>query len=217
VITIVDYGMGNLGAVLNMFKRIGAPAVITGDPRQVAQAEKILLPGVGAFDAAMKRINTSGLREVLDRKAQVEKVPMLGICLGMQLLTRGSEEGSEPGLGWIAADTRRFPAQPGLKVPHMGWNLVWQAQPHPLTSELPPEPRFYFVHSYYVQVDDPRDSLLRTHYGLDFDAAIGRGNIMGAQFHAEKSHRFGMTLLANFARLRNSIGIDRPATTDVST
>ena len=201
MITIVDYGMGNLGAVLNMFKRIGAPAVITGDPEKVARAEKILLPGVGAFDAAMKRINTSGLREVLEHKARTEQVPLLGICLGMQLLTRGSEEGQEPGLGWIAADTRRFPALPGLKVPHMGWNLVRPSQTHPLTEDLPPEPRFYFVHSFYVQVDDPRDSLLRAHYGLDFDAAVGHGNIQGAQFHAEKSHRFGMKLLGNFARM----------------
>lgn len=201
MITIVDYGMGNLGAVRNMFKRIGVPAVITGDPVEVARAQKILLPGVGAFDAAMKRINASGLREVLERKAQVERVPVLGICLGMQLLTRGSEEGSEPGLGWIAADTRRFPALPGIKVPHMGWNLAQPTQPHPLTAELPPDPRFYFVHSFYVHVDDPHDSLLRTHYGVDFDAAIAHGNILGAQFHAEKSHRFGMKLLHNFARM----------------
>lgn len=149
----------------------------------------------------MKRINASGLREVLDRKAKVERVPILGICLGMQLLTRGSEEGTEQGLGWIAADTRRFPTQPGLKVPHMGWNVVQATQSHPLTADLPPDPRFYFVHSFYVHVDDTRDSLLRAHYGLDFDAAIAHGNIHGAQFHAEKSHRFGMKLLGNFARL----------------
>jgi imidazole glycerol-phosphate synthase subunit HisH len=201
VITIVDYGMGNLGSILNMFKRIGASARITADPAALRDAEKILLPGVGAFDAAMKRINSSGLREVLERKARTERVPLLGICLGMQLLTRGSEEGTEPGLGWIAADTKRFPSLPGLKVPHMGWNLVQPAQPHALTRDLPPEPRFYFVHSYHVQADNAADRLLRTHYGVDFDAAIAHDNIMGAQFHAEKSHRFGMALLGNFARL----------------
>lgn len=201
MITIVDYGMGNLGAVLNMFKRIGAPARISADLGCVRDATKIVLPGVGAFDAAMQRINGSGLRETLEQKALVERVPLLGICLGMQLLTRGSDEGSEPGLGWIAADTRRFPAMPDLKVPHMGWNVVQPTRAHPLTANLPTESRFYFVHSYCVHVDDPGDSLLRAHYGLPFDAAIGRGNIMGAQFHAEKSHRYGMTLLTNFAGL----------------
>lgn len=201
MITIVDYGMGNLGAVLNMFKRIGARARIAATLDEVRGAERLVLPGVGAFDAAMQRINGSGLREVLEHKARVERVPLLGICLGMQLLTRGSEEGTEPGLGWIAAATRRFAPLPGLKVPHMGWNVVRPTRPHPLTDGLPPEPRFYFVHSYHVQVDDPRDSLLRAHYGVDFDAAIGHDNIVGAQFHAEKSHRFGMALLANFARM----------------
>lgn len=201
MITIVDYGMGNLGAVLNMFKRIGVPARISGDPVCVGSAEKILLPGVGAFDAAMRCINASGLREALERQALVNRVPVLGICLGMQLLTRGSEEGQEPGLGWIAADTRRFPARPSLKVPHMGWNLVHRTQGHALTAGLPPESRFYFVHSYFVQADDPANTLLRANYGLDFDAAIVRDNIVGAQFHPEKSHRFGMTLLANFARM----------------
>lgn len=201
MITIVDYGMGNLGAVLNMFRRIGAPARISSELGAVRSASKLLLPGVGAFDAAMKRINDSGLREVLDHKALVEKAPVMGICLGMQLLTRGSEEGREAGLGWIAADTRRFPALPGLKVPHMGWNLVHPTQEHALTRDLPPEPRFYFVHSFYVQTDEPRASLLRCHYGLDFDAAIGQGNVLGVQFHAEKSHRFGMKLLDNFARM----------------
>jgi glutamine amidotransferase len=201
VITIVDYGMGNLGAVLNMFKRVGAPARISADLGCVREATKIVLPGVGAYDAAMKRINEGGLREVLEQKARVERVPLLGICLGMQLLTRGSDEGSEPGLGWIAADTRRFPALQDLKVPHMGWNVVQPTRDHPLTANLPADSRFYFVHSYFVHVDDPADSLLRTHYGVDFDAAIAHGNIMGAQFHAEKSHRFGMTLFSNFAGL----------------
>jgi glutamine amidotransferase len=201
MITIVDYGMGNLGAVQNMLRYIGVPARISGEPDVVARASRILLPGVGAFDAAMQRINASGLRSVLEHKARVDRVPVLGICLGMQLLTRGSEEGSEPGLGWIAADTRRFPALPSLKVPHMGWNLVLPTRDHSLTAELPPEPRFYFVHSYCVQVDDPSHCLLRSRHGIDFDAAIGHDNIVGAQFHPEKSHRFGMKLLANFASM----------------
>ncbi len=201
MITVIDYGIGNLGSIRNMFKRIGAAAEVTSDLDRIAAAEKILLPGVGAFDVAMERINASELRTVLDRKALEEKIPILGICLGMQLLTRGSEEGRSPGLGWIAAETKRFPALPGLKVPHMGWNLVRQMRPNPLTADLSSEARFYFVHSYYVQADDAGDSILRAHYGLDFDAAVHRGNIYGAQFHPEKSHRFGMQLLTNFAKL----------------
>lgn len=201
MIAIVDYGMGNLGSIQNMFKRIGAAAQVTSDADVLARASKILLPGVGAFDSAMQRINDSGLREVLDRKALHERVPTLGICLGMQLLTRGSDEGQLPGLGWLGATTRRFPTIAGLKVPHMGWNLVTPIQPSPLTAGLPAESRFYFVHSYCVQVDDERDSVLKTHYGVTFDAAVAHGNIYGAQFHPEKSHRFGMQLLANFAGL----------------
>jgi imidazole glycerol-phosphate synthase subunit HisH len=201
MITIVDYGMGNLGAVQNMLRYIGVPSCVTGDPEAVAKAERILLPGVGAFDAAMLRIDASGLRAVLDHKALVQKVPTLGICLGMQLLTRGSEEGQAVGLGWIPAQARRFKPQPGLKVPHMGWNLVRATRQHPLTDQLPAEPRFYFVHSYCVQVEDPQHSLLRATHGEEFDAAIGMDNIVGAQFHPEKSHRFGMKLLANFARM----------------
>lgn len=201
MITIVDYGMGNLGSIQNMFKRIGAAAVISGDPELVGRAEKILLPGVGSFDNAMLRIDESGLREVLDRKALVERVPVLGICLGMQLLTRSSEEGSRPGLGWIAASAVRFPALPGLKVPHMGWNDVLPTRDSALTRDLPEEVRFYFVHSYCVQVDREENEILRTTYGVDFAAAIQHGNIYGAQFHPEKSHRFGMQLLKNFASL----------------
>jgi len=201
MITIVDYGMGNLGSIRNMFKRIGVAADVAGRVDAVARARKILLPGVGAFDSAMQRIADSGLRDVLDHKALQERVPILGICLGMQLLTRSSEEGRLPGLGWIQAATRRFPALPGLKVPHMGWNLVTPTRPSALTASLPEESRFYFVHSFYVQVDDARDSVLQAHYGIDFDAAVAHDNIYGAQFHPEKSHRFGMQLLANFANL----------------
>jgi glutamine amidotransferase len=201
MITVVDYGIGNLGSIRNMFKRIGAAAEVTSDLDRISDAKKILLPGVGAFDVAMERINATELRALLDRKALEERVPILGICLGMQLLTRGSDEGSMPGLGWIPAETKRFPALSGLKVPHMGWNLVRQARPSALTTDLSSEARFYFVHSYYVHADDPADSILRAHYGIDFDAAVHRGNIYGAQFHPEKSHRFGMQLLTNFAKL----------------
>lgn len=201
MITIVDYGMGNLGSIKNMFKRIGVSAVVSGDLVTISAASKLLLPGVGAFDKAMERINSDGLRQVLDRKALEERVPVLGICLGMQLLTKSSEEGTSSGLGWIAAKASRFPVISGLKVPHMGWNVVIPTQESPLIKELPEASRFYFVHSYCVQVEDEGDSLLKTDYGLRFDSAIQHDNIYGCQFHPEKSHKFGMKLLENFARL----------------
>jgi len=202
MITIVNYGMGNLGSMLNMFKRIGVKARIESDPDVLHGSEKLVLPGVGAFDAAMQRINAvPGLREVLEHKALTECVPIMGVCLGMQLLTRSSEEGQLAGLAWIPGVTRRFPRQERLKVPHMGWNVAHPNTPSIITTGLDSEPRYYFVHSYYVQVDDPTHSLMRTHYGLDFDSAIGRDNIYGVQFHPEKSHRFGMQILKNFAEL----------------
>lgn len=201
MIAIIDYGMGNLGSVLNMLKRIGAEAKVTSDFGEILRAQKLILPGVGAFDTAMVRINSSQLREVLEKKGLKENVPTLGICLGMQLLTNGSEEGTVPGLGWVPGFTRRIPASPGLKVPHMGWNSVTATRPSPLTRDLPPEARFYFVHSYAVQVQEKQDSILSATHGITFDAAIQRGNVFGAQFHPEKSHRFGMHLLKNFANL----------------
>lgn len=200
-IVVVDYGMGNLGSILNMFKRIGVKAAATSDPNEISRAEKLLLPGVGAFDAAMSRIHDRGLRNVLDHKATVERVPVLGICLGMQLLTRSSEEGNLAGLGWLAASAHRFPSNGTLKVPHMGWNLTTKGKVDPLTKDLPADARFYFVHSYYVRADLEEDVVLHSNYGLPFVSAIGRSNIWGAQFHPEKSHKFGMKLLENFANL----------------
>jgi len=202
MIIIVNYGMGNLGSMLNMFRRIGVKADIESDPAAIQQAEKLVLPGVGAFDTAMNCINTvPGLREVLDQKALIENVPILGVCLGMQLITGSSEEGTVPGLGWIPGVSTRFPKQDGLKVPHMGWNVALPNTPSFLTALVGEAPRYYFVHSYCVHVDDPAHSLMRTHYGIDFDSAIGRDNIYGVQFHPEKSHRFGMQILKNFAEL----------------
>jgi glutamine amidotransferase len=199
MIVIVDYGMGNLGSIVNMFKKVGVKAEISGDPEIIAKAPKLLLPGVGAFDRAMERINELGLKPILDEQALVVKKPILGICLGMQLLTRGSEEGKLSGLGWVPADTIKFPSMPGLRIPHMGWNLVETTTLSPLTAHLPEESRFYFVHSYHVQVDDARHSMLKCQYGVSFDAAVQNDNIFGAQFHPEKSHNFGMQLFKNFA------------------
>ncbi len=204
MITIVDYGMGNLGSVQNMFRRIGVAVQVTSNLTDIENAEKILLPGVGAFGAAMKRIEEGGFRAVLDKKAMQDKIPVLGICLGMQLLTQGSEEAPESGLGWIDAETKKFKFElnSGLKVPHMGWNSVIKKNPSPLTDPLSDEAKFYFVHSYFVKVKTASDCLMQAHYGLDFDAVITNGtNIFGAQFHPEKSHKFGMNLLANFAAI----------------
>ena len=201
MITIVDYGMGNLGSIKNMFKRIGVSTVLAADLEAIEKSDKLVLPGVGNFDQAMKRINSSDLREILDRKALVERIPILGICLGMQLLTQSSEEGTLLGLGWIKAATRRFPKTSKLKVPHMGWNIVSPVRESPISKNLPDEIRFYFVHSFYVQVENEEDSILKAHYGINFDAAIQHGNIFGAQFHPEKSHKFGRQFLTNFANL----------------
>jgi glutamine amidotransferase len=199
----VDYGMGNLGSVLNMFKRIGVESRISSDLTEIEQASKLLLPGVGSFDAAMNRINQGGFREILDKKAKIEKVPILGICLGMQLLTNSSEEGKEKGLGWIPAKTLafRFNPEQNLKIPHMGWNIAYPSSKSKLTENFVEESRFYFVHSYYVQVENEANSILKSNYGLKFDSGIEMGNIYGAQFHPEKSHKFGMRFLESFARI----------------
>lgn len=201
-ILIVDYGMGNIGSLINMFRRVGAEAEVAGDAASVARARKLLLPGVGAFDAAMERMAALGLDDAL-RKRAAEGVPVLGICLGMQLLTNSSEEGNRSGLGLIPAKTKRFPRDPSLKVPHMGWNVVRSVRPSGLTDWMrdEEETRFYFVHSYAVHVEQSRDCLLTARYGIEFAAAINRGNVYGAQFHPEKSHRFGMSLLSAFAAL----------------
>jgi imidazole glycerol-phosphate synthase subunit HisH len=200
MITIINYGIGNLGSVANMFKRLNVECEITNRIEQILSAKKLLLPGVGSFDQAMKCLNEGGFREALDQKALIERVPILGICLGMQLLTRKSEEGQLPGLGWIAADTIKF-TKTSLKVPHMGWNIVQPTTPSPLTKDLPQESRFYFVHSYRVHVDNEHNSILKCTYGVTFDAAIQKDNIYGAQFHPEKSHKYGMQLLKNFAEI----------------
>ena len=200
MITIVDYAMGNLGSISNMLKKVGAVSEITCDPARIAGAEKLILPGVGAFDAGMRNLRDSGFVPALSRRVLEDRVPVLGICLGMQLMTDGSEEGTEPGLSWVPAHALRFkPSDPALKVPHMGWNRVQPNRPDPLLHELADDVRFYFVHSYYVSCADPSHVLLNANYGERFDAAFRCGNIWGVQFHPEKSHRFGMQLLRNFA------------------
>lgn len=204
MVHIIDYGMGNLGSIKNMLKRIGFDSKITSDTDEIANAKKLLLPGVGAFDAAMKRINESGIREVLDKKVVQEGTPILGICLGMQLLTNGSEEGKLRGLGWIPGKAIKFRQNTEgdkIRIPHMGWNLVKEVNANPLIESLPNESRFYFVHSFMVHVENEEDRIMQTNYGVDFDSVIAKNNVYGAQFHPEKSHKFGMNLLKNFMEL----------------
>lgn len=202
MIVIVDYGVGNLGSIINMLKKAGAKAIASSDPEVLGQAEKLILPGVGAFDAGMNKLNERGLVPLLNHLALEKKVPFLGLCLGLQLMTRNSKEGQAEGLGWLDAETVRFgfdAEQAHLKVPHMGWNTIEICRPHPLFSDLEPDSRFYFVHSFYVQSHDPEAVLAETEYGCRFPSILGKGNIMGAQFHPEKSHKYGMRLLKNFA------------------
>jgi glutamine amidotransferase len=208
VIVIVDYDMGNLGSILNMLKKIGLEARISRDPAVIESADRLILPGVGAFDRGMTGLRELGLTPVLNRKVMEEACPVLGLCLGMQLMTRGSEEGQLAGLGWIDAETRRFrfdPPRPDLKIPHMGWNSVSVRRSELLLSGFDELPRFYFAHSYHVACRDSMDVLGTTQFGFDFASVIGRGNVFGTQFHPEKSHRYGMRLLANFAKLERSV------------
>lgn len=206
MVSIINYGMGNLGSIINMFKKINVKTELISTIAEIEKSNKILLPGVGAFDAAMSKIAALGIKEALDQKALVEKIPILGICLGMQLLTESSDEGQLPGLGWIPAQTKSFKKvidTQKFKVPHMGWNTARINQKSLFTNgfEELEEIRFYFVHSYYVQCKNNENSLFKTTYGIEFDSAIQKENIYGAQFHPEKSHKYGMKLLENFARI----------------
>ena len=204
MIVVVDYGIGNLGSILNMLKKIGVKAILSRNADDLRNADKLILPGVGAFDTGMKHLLDSGLVETLNDLVLNAKKPTIGLCLGMQLLTKKSEEGNLPGLGWIDAETVRFRFdgnQNALKIPHMGWNNVTTQQAKPLLNGLEEDARFYFVHSYHIVCHHATDVLGVTHYGFDFPAIIQKENIMGTQFHPEKSHKFGMRLLKNFAEL----------------
>lgn len=202
LVTIVDYGVGNIGSIINMIDKVGGRAKATGQPDELLAADKLVLPGVGSFDHAMARLSSLGLVDVLKQRAS-EGATFFGICLGMQLLAESSEEGELPGLGLIPGRVRRFSFEgehQKLRIPHMGWNRVTPAREHALCRSLD-EARFYFVHSYYFDCADPTDVLFRTSYGNSFASGINRKNVMGVQFHPEKSHRFGMQLLSNFLEL----------------
>lgn len=200
-VTIVDAGIGNVRSVLRMFEEVDGDAELVDDPGAIDAVRRLVIPGVGAFDAGMAALNDRGWRPVLDRLAIERKVPVLGICLGMQLLCRGSEEGEILGLGWIAADVRRLDrgGNDRLKLPHMGWADVLPARANPLiTLEDGEPPRFYHVHTYRAVCDDPDDVIGTATYGARFTSAVQHGNIFGVQFHPEKSHRFGKALMRRF-------------------
>lgn len=204
MIGILEYGMGNVGSIQNMLNRLSVPNELVRDPDLLDKYDRLILPGVGAFDAGIARLDQSRLRFRLDELAS-QGMPILGICLGMQLLGRRSEEGKVSGLGWIQADVIRFKVDAPsvahrLKVPHMGWNVVSPVNDPQLFQGLPDEPRFYFVHSYHVVCDDPADVIATVRYGGTVTAAVRHGNIHGVQFHPEKSHKFGMKLLENFSK-----------------
>jgi glutamine amidotransferase len=202
MIAIVDYGLGNVKAFANIFAELNLPHVIAQAPADLAQATHAILPGVGAFDQAMQRLERSGLRETLDELVVGRKLPVLGVCVGMQILMGRSEEGVEGGLGWLQGDVVRLRAPEGtqLHVPHIGWNTVAPTREHPLFAGLDEQAGFYFLHSYLTHCSE-QDTLATTDYGGAFACAAGRDNILGVQFHPEKSHGNGVQLLRNFAGL----------------
>ena len=203
-ILIVDYGVGNVASVQNMLKKAGHDADLTGDPDVVAKASKVILPGVGAFDRAAAILRESGLRDAVVQAAAAG-AQVLGICLGMQLLLEGSEEGAgaEAGLGLIPGRVVAFPPElrsQGLRIPHMGWNSITRVGDTAPFPSLADGDRFYFVHSFHAMTDDPAHRFATAHHGIDFTAMVRKDNVVGAQFHPEKSHRTGMAMLRDFAR-----------------
>ena len=206
MITIIDLNIGNIGSVVNMIKHVGGNCKVSSDPAEIKAATKLILPGVGSFDKAMNQLRNNKLEEVINEKATLQKTPLLGICLGMQLLTSSSEEGKEKGLGLIPAETLSFKKAFDVKeinerIPHMGWNDIRVEQENDLTKNLIESSRFYFVHSYYVKCSNKGNCLMTSNYGFDFASAIVKNNVFGVQFHPEKSHKYGKKLISNFVKL----------------
>ena len=204
MITIVDYGVGNIRAFLNVYRRLNIEARTVQDPRDLEGATKLILPGVGDFDHAMERLESSGMRPALDRSVLEQGIPVLGVCVGMQMLARASDEGTRPGLGWISGHVRSFqslPSAESLALPHMGWNDVRPVPGRQLFSRFEGDARFYFLHSYFFACDRDEDAAATTSYGIEFSSAVSCGHIHGVQFHPEKSHHWGTRLLQNFAEL----------------
>ena len=200
MIVIIDYGMGNVGSILNMVKKFTKEVEISSSHEVIKKADKFILPGVGSFDNGMKNLANLKLIDLLNEKVLKERKPVLGICLGMQLLTERSEEGILDGLKWIEGETIRFRFHDSmrLKVPHMGWNYVKKVKNSILLENMNGESRYYFVHSYYVSCKNEDNAILKTLYGIEFTSALQKDNIFGVQFHPEKSHKFGLQLIKNF-------------------
>lgn len=204
MIVIIDYGCGNLGSIKNMLRKIGHDSLISSSLKDISEATKLILPGVGAFDTGINNLRERGLLEILNKKAMDEKIPVLGICLGMQLMTNGSEEGKEKGLAWFDADTLKFPSEmEGVKykIPNIGWNYIKQEKEHFIFQGIFEDPKFYFVHSYYIRCNQSSDILATAEYGVKFTCSFSKDNLIGVQFHPEKSHKYGMHLLSQFAKL----------------
>lgn len=196
-VVLIDYGVSNLGSLRSMLDRLGVQHKTASCPDELLTARRLILPGVGAFDQGAETLLRSGMIPVLETLVLRQRVPLLGICLGMQLLMKESEEGRSPGLGWIEGECLRIRGE-NLRVPHLGWNSIELTRPDPLLPDVAGERRFYFAHSYYVRCSDQAAVIGRTHYGSAFASVIRRDNIVGVQFHPEKSHRFGSALLRAF-------------------
>jgi len=205
VVTIIDYGVGNIGSIANMLKKIGSDSIITSNQEKIKEADKIILCGIGAFDDGMAKLEQMNIVDVLRQKVLEEKTPILGVCLGMQLFTKASEEGKKRGLCFVEGYTRRFnfsgiETPNPLRVPHMGWNEVKTLKSSRLCENMYEDSRFYFVHSYHVVLERTEDELFQTTYGYNFTSSFERDNIIGVQFHPEKSHKYGMRLYENFVK-----------------
>lgn len=202
MIGIIDYGMGNVGSLLNMVERLGEPAMTIDVPDRLPEAGKLILPGVGSFDNGVNKLRAKGMWDALDDYVRNKKIPILCICLGMQLVTRGSEEGNAAGFGWIDAECIHFRnMDKKMRIPHMGWNTIKVLRKSQLLEDVPPDPRFYFVHSYFISCNDKNDIVALTSYGNEFVSIIARDNIYATQFHPEKSHKFGLGLINSFLHL----------------